>query len=64
MCGISGFISSSSMYEQNLDKTLRLMSTRGPDNKNLTYYQTSNKKKTSGKDNTYEWLKLDCILLI
>lgn len=44
MCGISGFISSSSMYEQNLDKTLRLMSTRGPDYKNLVNYQTSNKK--------------------
>ena len=40
MCGISGYISRSSIYEQNIDKTLKLMSSRGPDNKNYIKYQS------------------------
>ena len=44
MCGISGYISRSSMYEQNIDKTLKLMSSRGPDNNNFISYRTPTKQ--------------------
>ena len=44
MCGISGFIANSSLYEQNIEKTLKLMSSRGPDHKNYIKYQSSNKQ--------------------
>ena len=44
MCGISGFIANSSLYEQNIEKTLKLMSSRGPDYKNYIKYQSPNKQ--------------------